>query len=101
MPGYAVINKKEAQEDILEAVTWYELQQKGLGIKFLDEFEEIIEYLHRNPFLFPEKYPPIHQVPLKRFPFAVLYSISGRNVFIHAVFHCKRDPKKKNTRFEK
>ena len=42
---YAIFVK----EDILESVNWYNQAQKGLGIRFLKEVKEKINYIAENP----------------------------------------------------
>ncbi|MCB1062238.1 MAG: type II toxin-antitoxin system RelE/ParE family toxin [Verrucomicrobiae bacterium] len=45
----------------------------------------------------PESYPVVHRgtrmALVRRFPFLILYRISGQNLTVIAVFHAKRDPK--------
>lgn len=56
-----------AQKDLLLAAEWYELQQKGLGEKFLDEYENLEYYISSNPMLFPEKHRKARQAAMKKF----------------------------------
>ncbi|RME38767.1 MAG: type II toxin-antitoxin system RelE/ParE family toxin [Deltaproteobacteria bacterium] len=85
----------QARTDVESAFTWYELQQKGLGLQFLLHLETAIEQILE----FPETGAPIHG-PLRRkltrkFPFSVFYSIEKEQIVIHAVFDNRKDPKKK------
>lgn len=46
---YNVLLSAEAQQDIDNAVLWYEKQQAGLGIRFYTELLNRLEKLERNP----------------------------------------------------
>jgi hypothetical protein len=97
---YTVFNKSEAEIDIAHAVSWYESRQKGLGIRFITHLEKLYTHLENNPFLFPEKYPQVRQVPLRRFPYVLLYTIEDKNIFVLAVFNCYQNPKRKEHRLK-
>jgi len=94
--AYMVFNRPEANRDIDAAAHWYEEQQAGLGIDFLDELEVMLTYLESNPFLFQAFSDSFRQAPLHRFPYVVIYRIEEPDtVVVLAVFHTERDPRKK------
>jgi hypothetical protein len=97
---HCIFNKPEAENDILQAVEWYESRQLKLGLRFLTQVEVLYGLLELNPFLFPEKYRKVRQAPLKNFPYVVLYKVEDENVFVLAVFNCYRDPRKKKLRLK-
>ncbi len=97
---FLVLTKPEADDDILDAAEWYESQQHGLGNKFLDDLETVFRYLESNPKLFPEKSIKARQAPLSKFPYVVVFRIENKTVFVHAVFNCYQNPKKKKARFK-
>lgn len=96
--SYVLENTTFADEDILEAAQWYEDQEKGLGSKFLNDLESLLNYLEKNPLLFPQKTSGIHQAPLKIFPYVLAYKIIGPKIILIAVFNCYQHPKKLRNR---
>lgn len=46
---YKIEFREGAQKDLLQAYSWYEKQQKGLGDKFISEVEFGVQYLRKNP----------------------------------------------------
>lgn len=91
--GYTVYNRPEAHRDIDTAARWYEEQQTGLGIEFLDELEMLLSYLEGNPFLFQSVNGNLRQAPLHRFPYVIIYRIEEPDiVVVLAAFHTGRNP---------
>lgn len=92
---YSVYVHPLAQQDLEEALSWYEEQRGGLGLEMLGEFDLAIQFLSENPLSFPIRYSN-HRICKvgKRFPYFIHYSVSNSSVVIKAVFHGKRDPKK-------
>ncbi|MEO8761712.1 MAG: hypothetical protein ABI388_09750 [Bacteroidia bacterium] len=92
---YRVVTSAFADADMLAAAQWYEMQEVGLGNKFLDDVEALFAYLESNPLLFRKIAVTVYQAPLKKFPYVVLYKIKGKMVHIAAVFNCYQNPSKK------
>jgi len=62
-------------EDLLEAATYYEHQQSGLGFAFLDEVDSGIQIIKDNPTAWSVVFGTIRKFRLKRFK---AYSIRYR-----------------------
>ncbi|MCB8994970.1 MAG: type II toxin-antitoxin system RelE/ParE family toxin [Bacteroidales bacterium] len=91
---YEVLFRKEALQDILEAIAWYEKNLVGLGDEFLIAVENEIHLIEQNPYLFEDKYKGIRKVITNRFPYIIYYRIeSEKKVLIFAVLHMSRNPK--------
>ncbi len=83
--------EERAKIEIADAYDFYENRKKGLGEKFLKAVDRIIEYVKKTPEGFEEV--RFHrQVPMKKFPYVILYEKVGQTIFIDAVFHTSRDP---------
>lgn len=91
---FQIIFQNEALVDIQEAYHWYEDQLSELGENFLSELNEIVEKLKRNPQYFGYAFDNFRDARLKRFPYIVVFKISGRVVYINSVKHTKRKPRK-------
>jgi hypothetical protein len=80
-----------ARNDLADGFRFYECQQQGLGVYFLDSLFSDIDSLrlyagiHRKVFGF-------HRLLSKRFPFAIYYSMESDIALVTAVLDCRRDP---------
>jgi toxin ParE1/3/4 len=85
----------KSKDDVELAFTWYEKQQKGLGVQFLDSIEASLN----NILNFPEMYEVCHsnfrRCVIPRFPFSIFYTIEAYQIVIHAVFNNRQDPQKR------
>lgn len=97
---FAVFYDPLAETEISAAAKWYELQQHGLGNRFIDELENLVYYIGLNPALFPQKYKQVRQAPMKRFPYVILFIVEQKQVFITSVFNCRQNPKKKKLKIK-
>lgn len=95
---YAIKINDAAKLELNEAVIWYELQQKGLGSRFIIAFENHLTIIEKNPKLYAKKKKEYREVLIKPFPFLLVYRIEKEKsrVVITAVFHTKRNPKLKH-----
>jgi plasmid stabilization system protein ParE len=81
---YTVRLREEAEHDLEEAASWYELQMRGLGHEFLDIVEQALNSIAQNPFSYPIVHRGTHRAVISRFPFAIFYIV--------AVMHGSRNP---------
>jgi plasmid stabilization system protein ParE len=82
----------EAEEEFLEAVSYYEAQVPGLGERFDAEVRAAGARLLRYPEIGPFIDTELRKLVLDRFPYYVIYSVSSEAVYIVAVAHEKRKP---------
>lgn len=83
--------KLEAEQDLLNAVTWYNSKRKGLGNEFILSVEACLNQIKRNPDLFQIQYRNLRRAFLRRFPFAVFYLVENDKIYILAVHHTRMD----------
>jgi len=84
--------RSEAELDIEEHYVTYEGKRAGLGHDFLLCVEEALAKLARNPLIYRKFYKELRRIPVRRFPYRVLYFINGHRVIVTAVFHVRKDP---------
>jgi plasmid stabilization system protein ParE len=84
----------EAELDIAEAYAWYESRRVGLGEEFLSSVDASIARICRQPLIYPLVYDTYRRALIRRFPYAVFFESTERNVTIYAVFHTSQDPQK-------
>ena len=86
--------RPEAEQDLSEAATWYEAQQKSLGHQFLDEVAVTLDAIQNAPLMYPIVHRDVRRALLRRFPFGAFYKLEGSSVMVLAVMHASRDPRR-------
>jgi plasmid stabilization system protein ParE len=86
-----------AEAEIQAAADYYEIQDAGLGLRFVEELNRAIKLILQ----FPNAWSPLskrsRRCPLRRFPYHVIYSVQQDTVMIVTVVHQRRDPEKWQT----
>lgn len=91
MIRYQIEAEPSVESDIEAVFDWYEGEQSGLGLEFLDELRAYLR-IREGPFKYVELRSGIRRALAKRFPYAIYFSIEGRVIVILAVLHTARDP---------
>ena len=89
---YKVIVRPEAEDDIIEAFSWYEDKRTGLGYDFLLQVDAGINFIYRNPEIHSIEYKGTRKHLIKRFPYKIIYLVEEEKIIILAVLHGKRRP---------
>ena len=89
---YELIIRSCAENDIAEAVRWYEKKVNGLGENFLLSLDAALRTITRNPEAFPKVYKGFRRILLSRYPYSIFYIINRNKIIVIAVFHEKRNP---------
>lgn len=89
---YAVFVK----DDINEAVSWYNKNQKGLGTSFLKNVKEKINFIAQNPESIQLRYENVQMAVVKTFPYTIHFQYSKQENTLHilGVFHTSLSPDK-------
>ena len=94
---YNLIIKEEALADLQNAYLYYELQQAGLGERFLTSLLEARQKLEKNPqhysYIPEDPLQVLRDVKLKKFPFVIVLEISAKDVIIYAVHNTSKKRK--------
>jgi len=61
-----------AQQEIDEAVVWFDERQQGKGLEFLDELDFVVRLIKAYPFASPEIRPEIRRCLFVRFPYSLM-----------------------------
>ena len=89
----------EAELDLLEGYSFYEMQAEGVGGYFLDSLYADIESLllcassHEIHFGY-------HRLLARRFPYAIFYRVKAEMIEVWAVLDCRQDPSKMKNRLQ-
>ncbi len=81
-----------AQIELDEAIEYYELEQKGLGRRFLREIKLSILRIKAFPFSCQLITENSRQCLVKSFPFSIIYQIRNKSVLILSINHQHRRP---------
>jgi plasmid stabilization system protein ParE len=93
MNKFKLIINPFAEQDILEARSWYNEQQEDLDNELLHEIKRTIKIVQSNPYQFPIIKWDIRRAILKRFPYSIFFIVSPPIINVFALFHNSRNPK--------
>jgi len=89
---YKLIIRPEAEQDIRQAHSWYEQQNKGLGLSFVASLDAAFSNIQRSPLIYAKIHKYIRRALIRRFPYGIFYFVKPSEIIILAVFHAKRNP---------
>ena len=96
MKEFKLIISEIAENQIEEIFLNYNLISEKIADNFLIQIYSCFNSVHKNPAIFQVFKTHFRQVPLKKYPYVVIYSIENKNtIIILSVFHTSRDPSKK------
>ena len=81
-----------AEQEMVDAAVYYELQVRGLGADFLDKIESAIADIAENSERWPIVRSDIRRRLVHRFPYGLLYRVDPDEVLVLAVAHLHRHP---------
>jgi plasmid stabilization system protein ParE len=81
-----------AERELNDAAQYYEHEQPGLGVAFIAEVRRCVEVLAEHPESGPGVLGAIRRRLCQRFPYGLLYTVSGDELRILAVMNLKRRP---------
>nr|VFK20189.1 MAG: ParE toxin of type II toxin-antitoxin system, parDE [Candidatus Kentron sp. LPFa] len=82
----------DARAEFLEAVKYYEAHQPGLGRRFRLAVESELVRIREMPLGFRVLHAPFRRCLIRKFPYAIIYSIEPEFISVIAVAHTKRKP---------
>ena len=94
---YTVVFKPIAADEYSEAIIWYKEQSNLAAERFIVAIEEKLDLIAQNPRQYKKVFREFYESRTKRFPFTIVYSIEEelKAVMIVAIYHQKRNPRKK------
>jgi plasmid stabilization system protein ParE len=82
-----------AEQELVDAVTYYEEQRVGLGLEYLEEVEHTVSFLRRYPEAGSKVRGSVRRLTLPKFSYSLLYrTLENDQIRILAVAHHKRRP---------
>jgi plasmid stabilization system protein ParE len=89
---YRIEAEPSVDADIETAFEWYEGEQPGLGLEFLEELRVAYQRIADGPFKYENLRSGIRRALTKRFPYTVYFSVERKVIVVVAVLHTARDP---------
>jgi toxin ParE1/3/4 len=89
---YSVIFTQTARRELIEAQDWYEGEATGLGRRFRQAIESLIERMSDNPLQFSIAFKNVRRALLRRFPYSLLFVVEDGALIVIACFHASRNP---------
>jgi toxin ParE1/3/4 len=89
---YSVIFTLAARAELIEAQDWYEGETTGLGRRFRQAIDAVIQRMSDNPRQFPVVYKPVRRALLRRFPYSLFFVVEDDTLIVISCFHSSRDP---------
>ena len=81
-----------AAEEMVVAAEYYESASAGLGASFLDELEATVRRIQLNRETWRKISENHRKCRIRRFPFAIIYSLEEDDILIVAVMDLRRKP---------
>jgi plasmid stabilization system protein ParE len=81
-----------ALAELRQSTLYYEEQENGLGVVFLDEIDAVVERILANPHAWHPLSPRTRRCRTHRFPFGLIYQIRSDEILITSVMDLRRDP---------
>lgn len=78
--------------DLEAAIDWYEQQQVGLGLRFLDEVESKVREINSSPLSHPPLDARTRVAIVNTFPYGVYYRETPEELVVMGLFHLHRRP---------
>ena len=89
-----------AEQDIKDAKEHYNLKQEGLGNELVNEIENTINKIIKNPMQYPKVKKDMRKASINRFPYGIFYVFREKVVNVLSVFHFSRNPSIWKKRFK-
>lgn len=85
----------QAENELEEAFFYYNLISKRVGNEFLNQINICIQSILSYPESYPLEFDVYRKAVVKKFPFVIIYTKIDTVIFISAIFHTSKNPKKK------
>ena len=81
-----------AQQEVDDAVVWFEEREEGKGMDFLDELNRVVRLVKTFPYASRQIEPEIRRCLFARFPYSLVYGLDHDTIVVIAVAHTHRVP---------
>ena len=87
----------EAQQEYEQSLIWYLERSTKAAENFVLGVNQTLELICKHPLRWRNFYKNYYELSVRKYPFSIIYSIEKEKslIIITAIFHHKRNPKKK------
>ena len=86
--------RAEVAADLRAARSWYEVRRVGLGDDFMLAIDRLLARIDATPDEFPRVKAEIRRALLRRFPYAIFFTVEKKDRVVLAVLHQAVSPKR-------
>ena len=83
-----------AEQELSEAIAYYNLECPGLGYEFALEAKDSLKRIDSFPDAWPSFSANTRRCLISRFPYGILYCKRKDEIIVYAVMHLKRNSEK-------
>ncbi len=83
--------RPEVEDDVIDAVQWYEDKRSGLGDEFIGEYLAAVRRVQDNPLFFAIAANGLRPCRLKRFSYIIHFDVAADDILIVALMGAGRD----------
>lgn len=87
-----------ANQEIVDAVRWYEMQRPGLGVRFFEDLDHVLSRIQASRDQFPWVYRNAYRALLRWFPFGIFFIKYTNRTLVVAVVDLRKEPSKWQSR---
>ena len=87
-----VILHELACKEFRDGMLFYDDQESGLGVDFIDEVNQGLKQIAKHSEAWPMIYENIRAYQVPRFGFRIIYCTVPGEIIVLAVCHCARQP---------
>jgi len=91
---------KLAKLEFDEAISYYENESEGLGVRFKKEIRSSIDMLLQFPKLYPLVTDDIRKCVAHTFPYTIFYAYREETIYIYAIANHFKEPSTYSIRFQ-
>lgn len=88
--NYRIILSPDARAAIRSAARWYQREDISLAFRFVAATKATLDRVAQNPKAFMLVGPTIRRALIRKFPYAVYFTLTADFVFVRAVIHQRR-----------
>ncbi|VAW15375.1 hypothetical protein MNBD_BACTEROID03-847 [hydrothermal vent metagenome] len=92
---FKIFLESRAKEDLIDTLSYYESKSLKVAEKFYTKVEETLDYLIYYAYAFEEKRIAKYEIPIKGFPYSVVYEIDENVIHVLSIFNTHQNPTKK------
>lgn len=81
-----------ADQELIEAIDYYNDQLVGLGDQFYTSFLNTVSYITKAPEAWKKVGSNTRRINIKRFPYLILYVLDEQDILITCIAHQHRNP---------